>query len=294
MNESFSGEFPVAVVGGGIAGFTAALTLKSLNIDHIWLGAKMFGDKLSAAEYVRNFPSFVGDGKSLCALLSAQAEHEEICFTRARIDGIYAGDPFTLMQNGESVTAQAVILATGVELVGSIRGEKEFLGRGVSYCAVCDGALYRGKDVAAVLDGEKFAHEAEYLARFARKVYVFCRRGEPQFEADNIQLVSGAPKEILGERRVRAVVYSGGELPVDGVFFLKDSLPPSALVGGLQAEDGRVVVDRTMATNLSGLFAAGDVTGTPYQYAKAAGEGLIAAYSAASYLKSKKQLIKNQ
>ena len=107
--------YPVAVVGGGIAGYTAALALKNLNIDYIWLGRKPFGDKLLLAEYVRNFPALVGDGKTFAARLTEQAEKEGLLFTEARIDGIYAGDrEFMLTENGETLSARAVILCTGV------------------------------------------------------------------------------------------------------------------------------------------------------------------------------------
>ena len=94
------------------------------------------------------------------------------------------------------------------------------------------------------------------------------------------------PSAVEGDLRVKALLAGGKRYAVDGVFFLKNSTPPSALVGGLKAENGAVVVDRRMATNLQGLFAAGDVTGRPYQYVKAAGEGLVAAYSASEYLRS--------
>ena len=147
------------VVGGGIAGYTAALTLKSLKRSCLWLGAELFGDKLTRAEYVRNFPALIGDGKEFSARLAAQMEHEDISFTQGRADGIYAGDPFTVTVGDIMYQGKAVILATGVETAGAVKGERDFLGRGVSYCAVCDGALYRGKTIAAVVSSEKFREE---------------------------------------------------------------------------------------------------------------------------------------
>ena len=278
--------YSVAVVGGGIAGYTAALALKNLRVDYIWLGRKPFGDKLLLAEYVRNFPAFVGNGAEFAKRLDEQAEKEGVLFTEARIDGVYAGDEFVLTENGEMLSAKAVILATGVESAGSCKGEGDFLGRGVSYCAVCDGALYRGKTIAAVLSSKEFEEEAEYLAGFAGKVYAFCLYKDPAFKAENIVLCEGVPTEIRGDMRVRSLTAGGRKYDVDGVFFLKNSTPPSALVGGLLVENGAVKVEKNMATNLKGLFAAGDVTGRPYQYVKAAGEGLTAAYAANDYVKS--------
>ena len=276
--------YDVIVVGGGIAGYSAALTLHSLKRNTLWLGADLLGEKLRAAEYVRNYPAMLGNGALFAARIEEQMKHEGISLTRARVDGVYAGEPFTLTAGEQVFSARAVILATGVETAGAVKGEESFLGRGVSYCAVCDGALYRGKAIAAVLSDRKFAEEAEYLAGFAREVHAFCLYPGASFHAANIVVHYEKPRAVEGGLRVEKLLLKGGELPVDGVFFLKNATPPAALVGGLEAEGGAVKVGRDMSTNLRGLFAAGDVTGRPYQYAKAAGEGLVAAYSAHAFL----------
>ena len=276
--------YDVIVVGGGIAGYSAALTLHSLKRNTLWLGADLLGEKLRAAEYVRNYPAMLGNGALFAARIEEQMKHEGISLTRARVDGVYAGEPFTLTAGEQVFSARAVILATGVETAGAVKGEESFLGRGVSYCAVCDGALYRGKTIAAVLSDRKFAEEAEYLAGFAREVHAFCLYPGASFHAANIVVHYEKPRAVEGGLRVEKLLLKGGELPVDGVFFLKNATPPAALVGGLEAEGGAVKVGRDMSTNLRGLFAAGDVTGRPYQYAKAAGEGLVAAYSAHAFL----------
>lgn len=276
--------YDVIVVGGGIAGYTAALTLKNLKRSCLWLGAELFGEKLLKAEYVRNFPALVGDGQAFAARLREQMEKEGIVFTKCRADGIYAGEPFTVTAGQEAYLGRAVILATGVETAGAVAGEREFLGRGVSYCAVCDGALYKGKQIAAIVASPKFAEEAEYLAGFAERVHAFCLYRGASFKAKNIVIHEEKPLAVAGGMRVEKLLVKEGELPVSGVFFLKDSAPPAALVGGLETEGAAVKTARDGSTNIAGLFAAGDVTGRPYQYAKAAGEGLVAAYSAHAYL----------
>lgn len=282
--------YDVAIVGGGIAGFEAALTLKTFKREFLWLGSKKFGDKLALAESVNNFLSFSGSGSELRALLEQQSQREEIPFTPARVDGIYAmGEKFLLTCGKETFAARSVILATGVETKGRLKGEQEFLGRGVSYCAVCDGALYRGKKIAAVLSRAEFAAEAEYLASMAREVIAFCLYPDPKFEAQNISICPDRPLSIEGRERVEGIRTERGDVAVDAVFFLKNAAPPAALVGGLETQDGHVKVLRDLSTNLSGLFAAGDVTGRPYQYIKAAGEGLCAAFSANEYLLSKEK-----
>ena len=278
--------YDTAIVGGGIAGYTAALTSKNLLLDYIWFGEEGFGDKLRLAEKITNFPTVTGDGADFAKRLNAQMGSEKIALTPKRIDGIYrTGDNFTLSHGGELYLARTVILATGVEAGGRIRGEKEFLGKGVSYCAVCDGALYRGKTVAAVVSSPKFEAEVQYLAQFAKNVFFIPLYRGSALSGGNIAAVEKRPIAVEGESRVERLVLEDGVLKTDGVFFLKNSVPPAALAFGLETEEGHVKVDRALKTNLAGLFAAGDVTGRPYQYAKAAGEGCVAAHSVRAYLR---------
>lgn len=276
--------FDVAIVGGGPAGYTAALAFKNFRRDFVFFGAEEFAT-VASAENVRNFPGFSGTGKELKELFLSQAEREGIQITPARIDRIYkTGNRFLLTEKEKMFSAKAVILATGVVRKANLAGEREFSGRGVSYCAVCDGALYRAKKIAAVVKEREFEEEAEYLAGFAEKVYAFCGYENPHFRAQNIEVVESYPTAIEGEGKVERILFQGGEKEVSGVFLIGKAMPPSALVGGLKEENGHVKVERDMSTNLKGLFAAGDVTGRPYQYVKAAGEGLVAAFSAQEYL----------
>lgn len=282
--------YDVAVVGSGVAAYSAALSLKSRKADYLWLGTKGFGEKVRLSEYVRNYPAFTGDGKAFSAALARQAEEEGVVLTEGRADGVYAmGEQFLITANGKEYYARAVILATGVETAGNLKGEREFLGRGVSYCAVCDGALYRGKEIAVVISSRDYEEEVEYLAGFASAVHVFSVYKDPLFHAKNIVLHKGLPLAIEGNLRVEKLILREGELPVSGIFFLKNAAPPSALVGGLETEGAHVVVRRDLSTNLEGLFAAGDVTGRPYQFVKAAGEGCVAADSAIAYLRTAKK-----
>ncbi len=280
--------YDVAVVGGGIAGYTAALVLKNFKKNFLWVGTRPFGEKLFKAERVKNFPAFTGSGAELANLLAGQMAAEELPFAKAKIDGIYAaGGEFILTSGKEVFNARSVILATGVET--ETRGSA-YLGRGVSYCAVCDGSLYKNKVIACEISSETYAEEVEYLAGIARKVYVFCLYEGAKFRAENIEICENDRiAEVDGGDRISHIYTKlGYEIKVDGLFYLKDAMPPSVLVGGLETEEGHVKVARDMSTNLSGLFAAGDVTGRPYQYIKAAGEGLVAAYSVQKFLSHEK------
>lgn len=278
--------FDCAIVGAGAAGISAALTLKTLGKNFIWFGSKELSFKIRSAEKIRNYPGLANvSGKELCAAFSSQLREEGIAITEKRVTGVYAmGGFFTLLCDRESYEAKTVVLATGVQSVKPIRGELEFVGRGVSYCATCDGALYKGKKIAVVCTLKELEHEIEYLASLAEKVTVFPLYRNAEFGAPNIEEKGGVPLEVRGGDRVEALVLKEGELPVDGVFFLKEAVSPAVLVGGLKTDGGHIAVNRACETNLEGCFAAGDCTGRPYQYSKAAGEGNVAAHSVNAYL----------
>ncbi len=283
--------YDTAIVGGGIAAYTAALTAKNLLLDYVWLGERGFGEKLRLAEKITNFPTQSENGAAFAASLAAQMQKEGLVLTERRVDGVYQTDGYyTLTAGNEQFFAQTVIVATGVESKGKIAGEREFLGRGVSYCAVCDGALYRGKKIAAILANEKFEEEAKYLAQFAEKVYCVYLYPAPRLHGGKFEILSGFPVAVEGDMRVRRLVFQDKTVEVDGVFFLKNSAPPEALVYGIQTDGGHVVTDKSTKTNLSGVFAAGDVTGRPYQYVKAAGEGCVAAHAAREYLRGRAKI----
>ena len=209
-----------------------------------------------------------------------------ITITEDKITTVYAmGEFFALQGNGEMYEADSVILACGMSVAKPFTGEIENLGSGVSYCATCDAALYRGKTAIVVGYSEKEEAEAKFLAEVADKVtYVQMYEGEGEL-GSNIEIVKGA--KVLSIERNGAKMSLGldcGKLEADGIFILRENVAPSQLVPGLSIEDNHVVVDRSLKTNLPGLFACGDITGAPYQYIKAAGEGNVAALSAVNYL----------
>ncbi len=278
--------YDCAVIGTGAAGISAALTLKLLNKNLIWFGQKEMSFKIRAAEKIKNYPGLSGiGGAEMAAAFSAQAREMGLEITEKRVTGVYlTGDFYTVLCDREQFEAKTVILATGVESVKPVKGELEFVGRGVSYCATCDGFLYKGKTVAIVCTSKSLEHEIEYLSTLVKKAYVFPIYKDAELRAPNLEKRSGMPLEIRGKTRAETLVLKEEELPVDGVFFLKESVSPDVLAGGLRTERGHVVVDRMCATNLKGCFAAGDLTGRPYQYAKAVGEGNVAAHSVNAYL----------
>lgn len=246
------------------------------------LGSPDLSVKISRAECIRNYPGLSSvTGREFTRALKKQLAEAEISVTDERVSGVYAmGGKFAVLtQSGVSFESKTVILATGVESVKRLDGEEEFLGRGVSYCATCDGFLYKGKTIGVLSTSKRFEHEVEYLAKLAGKVYLMPMYKDVGDFSENVEKIIKMPLAVKGEKKVNRLVFKDGELPVDGVFLLKESISPAVLVGGLEMSEGHVAVARDMSTNLKGCFAAGDCTGRPYQYAKAAGEGNIAAHS---------------
>lgn len=278
-----------AIIGTGAAGISAALNLKIHQKNFIWIGSKSLSDKITKAERISNYPGFVHiSGQELNKAFRTQIEEMEIEITERMVTSILPmGDYYALMAGSDFYEAKTIILTTGVAYTATLLGENELVGKGVSYCATCDGGLYRDKTIAVICNAARFEHEVKYLAELAAKVYYFPQYKDGKFfEHENkVEIVTEKVEKILGEERVNGIQLKGGKiLTVDGVFCLRDSVAHGTLFPTIETENGHILVDRTMATNLPGVYAAGDCTGRPYQYTKAVGEGNIAAHSVIEYL----------
>lgn len=280
--------YDVAIIGTGPAGISAALTLKSLKKNIVWFGSRALSEKIRRAELITNYAGLSSvSGEDFANALTRQINDMGIEITDKQVTGVYdMSSHYGILCDTDMYEARTVILASGVEPIKAIEGELDFLGRGVSYCATCDGSLYKDKTIAVVCTSAEYELEIEYLAKLAKKVFLFPLYKDVTVSQDNIEILRAVPQKIIGNARADRLVHSNGELEIDGVFLLKSAISPSALVTGLKTEDGHVTVARDCSTNLAGLFAAGDCTGRPYQYAKAVGEGNVAAHSAVKYLSS--------
>ncbi|MEL7597590.1 MAG: NAD(P)/FAD-dependent oxidoreductase [Clostridiaceae bacterium] len=284
-----SERYDIAIVGSGPAGLEAAINAKIRNKNIVVFGNKDLSAKLMKAPKVNNFLGFHNvTGKELGEYFQEHIGKMGIQITEERIDSIYAmGDYFALMVNEKIYEAKAVILATGMQYDKPIKGEEEFLGRGVGYCATCDAPLYKGKTVTIIGYNKEAEEEANYVSELTENLYyVPMYRGDYKIN-DNVRIVNDKPVEILGDDRVKKIVMKNGTIDTDGVFMLKYSISPSQLVPGLEMENEHIKVDRKMQTNIKNCYAAGDCTGKPYQYMKAAGEGQVAALTAVENLTSR-------
>ena len=283
----------IAIIGTGPAGVSAAITAKVRNKSVLLIGSRELSEKMSKAHQILNYPGLPEvSGADLVAGDKKQLAGLGIEVTEKRVNAVYAmGDYFGIQVSGEILEASTVILAAGIVMGKPFPGENELLGSGVSYCATCDAQFFRGKEVAVIGYGREAEQEADYLAEIVGKVHYFpMGKEEPQL-SDAIEVVHERPKAITGTQTVSALETDAGSHPVDGVFILRDAIAPSQLVPGLATEENHVKVNLQMETNLPGLFACGDITGKPYQYIKAAGQGNVAALSAAEYLDKKKREI---
>lgn len=275
----------VAIVGCGPAGLSAAINVRNRERSVNLHGVEFCTKKLHRSPEIRNYLGFPNiTGPELREAFFGHLKTAGVEVLKGKITSIMPmGDQFILATAHDTFTARAVILASGVAPAKYLPGEKELLGRGVSYCATCDGALFRGRNVAVVGQGSEAKEETAFLAELCAKVYWFGKPEEAP-ELANVTVARPVLDAIEGQGKVERVVAGGESYPVDGVFILRELTSAESLLPGLEMAEGAIKVDRQMATNLPGVFAAGDCTGRPYQLAKAVGEGLMAALSAVHYV----------
>ena len=274
------------IAGGGPAGLSAAVTLNRRGKTPLVLTA---GETLlRRAEQVDNYLGMPGvTGAEMMDTFVRHAESLGVEIRAGRVGNILPFDGhFMVNADGDILEAKTVLLATGAARSTPVPGEADFLGRGVSYCATCDGMLYRGRKVVVWGLSVDAPHEAAFLAKIGCQVtYIAAKR--PEELADGIRFIPGRIAAVRGEAAVTGVEAAGGVVETDAVFVLRQSAPPDAILPGLAFENGAVTVDRACRTNIEGVYAAGDLTGTPLQVSKAVGEGLTAALSIVEYLDKK-------
>lgn len=286
-----SERYDIAIIGSGPAGLSAALNAKIRNKKYILFGNSSLSLKLEKAHQINNYLGFPNKtGAQLQGMFKEHLNEMGVEITEQKVTNIYhMGDYFSLLANNEVYESETIILATGVQVGKKIEGEEAFLGRGVSYCATCDGSLYRDKVVTVIGYDKSEEEEVDFLASLAAKVYYIPMYKEAVQVAVGVEVIKDRPVEIVGDTQLRKLILKEQELETDGLFILRESISPNTLLPGLEIVDNHIQVDRLMSTSIPGCFAAGDIVGKPYQYIKSAGEGNIAALSAASYVDQKRR-----
>ena len=307
------GVYDLLVLGGGPAGLTAAIYAERYNMKTLVI-AKSIGGTANLAGEIENWPGYVGSGMELMKAVRSQAEKFGAKFLEEEVMTVEKGaDGFVLNLDNKKIRGKSLIVALGTEHRQlNIPGEKEFLGKGVSYCATCDGNFFKGKTVAVIGGADSAAKAAIYLSNICKKVYIIYRKHEMRCEPIALSKICGTknieihyfsnPVEILGEGVVTGLKIRKSEvgsrksedkeifLDVDGVFIEVGATPAVEVVKnlGLKVEKNYIVTGRDAKTNVEGVFAAGDVTNNSLkQIVTAAGEGAIAAKMAHEFLMGK-------
>ena len=281
-------RYDILVLGSGPAGLAAAVGARGRNKSVLVIGNRWQDSPLAKAEKVDNYLGMPGrTGAEMLEEFYNHAVRAGVEFVTGRAISLMAWNGFMVTVGSQVYEGSALILAPGVSRQAKYPGEGEYLGRGVSYCATCDGMLYRNKPVAVVGRSPDAPQEANYLKSLGCQV-VYVSPQEPKGLDREIPFVRAGKLEVRGTDRVSALVADGAELPCEGVFILRDALAPTDLLPDLELRNGAIAVDREMATSLPGVFAAGDCTGGPLQVAKAVGEGHTAGLSAAEYVDRKR------
>lgn len=299
----------IIIIGGGPAGLAAGLYAARAALDTVLVEQGAPGGLAASTERIENYPGFeegIG-GPDLASRMEAQARRFGLKIMNSKVQKLVRGEKgFIVTTEDGDLFARAVILATGAQPQKlGVKGEAEFHGLGVSYCATCDGAFFKGRKVAVVGGGDAAVEEAIFLTRFAEKVYLIHRRGELRATKVIQERARQNPKiefiwhselaEILGAYFVEGIrvrnVQSGAteDIQVDGVFIYVGTRPNSELVKDLVKLDDRgyIVTDEDMATSCPGLFAAGDVRKKMLrQVVTAVADGAIAAVAAEKYLEA--------
>ncbi|HYF82050.1 MAG TPA: FAD-dependent oxidoreductase [Clostridia bacterium] len=280
----------VAIIGGGPAAISASLNLKIRNKSFILLGGNEKVTGLMKAPQIDNYLGLKGiSGSELIASFKEHAVSMGIDIKKEKAFNILdMGGYFSINAGNEFYEAQAIIIAIGHGKANYFEGEKEYLGKGIGYCATCDGPLYRNKAIAIIAENEEGEEEANFLSEICSEVYYIpTYRTDPKLK-ENIKLLKEKVTKIQGDgNKVRSLTTDQRELKVDAVFIIRNVIPANQLIEGLELDEGSIKVNREMATSIKGVFACGDCVGKPYQIAKAVGEGSMASLSAVKYLEEK-------
>ncbi len=297
----------VAILGSGPAGLTAAIYTSRALLDTVIIGGQEVGGQLMQTTDVENFPGFPDgiQGPELMDRMIKQAERFGAKLIKEKAVEInVAAQPFVIKTATQTITAESVILAMGADHKHlGLESEERLKGKGVSYCATCDGFFFKGKDIAVIGGGDSAMEEATFLTKFANKVYIIHRR--EQFRASQIMLqkAKANPKiefvfntevrEVLGDQKVDGLKLYNNQtqqestLPVQGVFVAVGLVPNTEfIIGTVELDErGYIVTSKDYETSVPGLFVAGDVHDHEYRQAvTAAGFGCAAALKAERYL----------
>ena len=282
--------YDVLIIGAGPAGCSAALTLRNRN--KTVLMAYTGDGALGLAEKINNYPGVRGkSGREIAELFRQEAAEAGAEIRQEKVSQLLPmGDTFSAIVGADIVSARAVLLTIGAARGKEIPGEKELVGRGVSYCATCDAMLYRGRPVLVIGTDQESVEEANFLSGVCESVgYLSEKAHDLSGLNGKVSRLSGKPVRIAkaaGEKGSAVSVRTEDqEYTGDCVFVLRPTVAPATLLPGLQTDGAAIRHDEKLRTSIPRVCVAGDAAGAPLQVAKAVGDGCIAAYSLAEDLR---------
>ncbi|MDI9480074.1 MAG: NAD(P)/FAD-dependent oxidoreductase [Syntrophomonadaceae bacterium] len=278
--------YDLVILGCGPAGLSAAINATIRNKEVVVMGTEICSPPLHKAQVVDNYLGLPAmKGKDLLDAFQEHAEKMGVKIMAQKAETITEMDGLYLILLGEDViTSRTIVIATGVPYKPTLPQEDFFLGKGLGYCATCDGPIYRGKDVLLIGHSDEAEHEANFMAEICNKVYYIPLYKKVGSLDSRVQILDSRPDSIIGTDFVEGLrLKDGREIAVEGLFVLGGETAPDRLIPGLKIEKNHIIVNRQQETNLPGVYAAGDCTGPPYQVAKSVGEGQVAGLNAAKY-----------
>lgn len=285
-------DYDVVILGCGPAGLSAAVNATIRNKKVLVIGGDPCSPPMHKAQKIDNYLGLPAiSGAEMLERFMAHAQVMDIEIVNGKVDLITdLGQAYQLMLDDQIISSKTIIIATGVPYKSTLPREEELLGKGLGYCATCDGPLYRDKTVMLISHNPEGEEEADFMVQICRNVYYVPLYKKVGAMDARVKVLQERPQEIMGADEVSGVKMANGQvIPVDGLFVLGGETSPSRLVPGLEVEDRHIKVNRKQETNLHGVLAAGDCTGKPYQVAKSIGEGQVAGLQA-SYLASPTRL----
>lgn len=305
--------YDIAIIGGGVVGFSTAMYARRLGLKTLII-SDTFGGTIIKTHVVENWPGFISiSGVKLAKLIENHAKDYEINISRAKVDKIEIkrknkGRHFRIFTKDNVFTSKTIVFATGTEIRKlEIPGEQEYLGRGVSYCGLCDGPFFKNKVIGVVGGSDSAIKESLLLSKYAKKIYIIYRGEEIHPEPINLEKIKELEKdgkieiinnanilEIKGDGKLMNSVlldreYKGKkELELEGLFVYIGHLPLSKLAKDIKVKLNKkqeVIINRDSETNIKGIYAAGDIADTKFKQAiTGSAEGVIAAYNAYEYV----------
>lgn len=281
----------IAIIGGGPAGLSAAINAVARNKT-----VKIFTNVSNYLQKAENIDNYLGlpniSGKKLMCDFIQHVNNLKVPFEYGKVINIIKlDDLFMINFSSKIVKAKTVILAIGVTNNKLLNNEEKLLGKGISYCATCDGTLYKGKNIAVYGNADDIIEEANFLSSLGANLNFITVKKDIKGLNQNINVINGIISDIIGDNKLEGVIINDKYIKLDGLFLLRNSIAPNSIVKDLILEDGYIVVNRNMETNIKGIYACGDCTGNPLQISKATGEGLVAAQNAAKYIDKLKEMI---